>query len=103
MATAPKAITVVVDSELQKLVPGFIEGWKAQIQKIRTALEKSDFESIRTSGHDMKGIGKTCGFDFITQLGQELETAARDMCREKVKESLGQLTTYLQSIEVIYV
>ncbi len=102
-ATDHKAITVVVDSELQTVVPSFIKAWKAQAEKLRRALEVNDYTSIRTGGHDMKGIGKACGFDVITFLGHNLEEAGEAKVREKVRENLDQLSSYLQSIEVIYV
>jgi HPt (histidine-containing phosphotransfer) domain-containing protein len=102
-STDLKPITIFVDSEFRILVPRFIESWKSQVQEIRTALEINDFESIRTSGHNMKGIGEACGFDFISSIGHELEKAAGDMCKDKVMERLCQLTSYLQCIEVVYI
>ena len=56
---------VVVDDDLQDLIPDYLEGRRKDIAAIRSALERDDLESIRSIGHKMKGSGGGYGFDRL--------------------------------------
>jgi len=48
-------ITVVVEEDLRELIPGYLENRRKDITTIREALAGSDYETIRSLGHKMKG------------------------------------------------
>ena len=50
-------ITVEVDSEVQSIVPEFLENRKKDCLLISSLLDMSAFSEIRTLGHRMKGAG----------------------------------------------
>jgi len=95
-------IIVHVDAELEDLIPGFLENRQEDIRSIREALEKDNYETIRTLGHSMKGSGGGYGFDAITDIGRSLENAAKDKNSEEIRRWLGELLRYLERVEVIY-
>ena len=95
-------IIVHVDSEIQGLIPGFLEDWKEEVRSMREALEKNDYETIRKLGHDMKGIGGSCSLDVITDRGRGLEEAAKAMDREMIRKNLDMLSYYLERVEFVY-
>jgi hypothetical protein len=53
-------------------------------------------------GHNMKGTGGSCGFNDITDMGSKLESAAKDMDPDVIRETLGTLSSYLEQVEVVY-
>ena len=95
-------IIVYVDAELEDLIPGFLENRQEDIRSIREALEKDDYETIRTLGHSMKGSGGGYGFDAITDIGRSLEMAAKERNAEEIRKRVGELLHYLEHVEVVY-
>jgi len=93
---------VHVESELKELIPGFLEDWEEEVGFMREALEKNDYETIRKLGHDMKGIGGSCGLDVITDMGRGLDEAAKVMDPEAIRKNLDSLLCYLERVEFVY-
>jgi HPt (histidine-containing phosphotransfer) domain-containing protein len=94
-------IIVSVDPDLIDLAPGFLEKRKGDIQTISVALKEKDFETIRILGHSMKGAGGGYGFQTITDIGNRIEQAAREMRSEEIENCLRELSSYLSRVEVV--
>lgn len=95
-------IIVQVDPELEDIIPVFLENRYKDIKSMLESLKQSDYESIRILGHIMKGAGGGYGFDAITDIGHSLEQAAKDKNSEKIRKLVGELSTYLECVEVVY-
>ncbi len=95
-------IIVYVDSELEDIVPGFLENRKKDITSIIEALTNNNYETIRIIGHSMKGSGGGYGFDPISDIGKFLEMEAKNSNAEKIREQVEALSSYLERIEVVY-
>jgi len=95
-------IIVHVDADFKALLPGFIKDWQEEISAMREALENNDYETIRKIGHDMKGIGGSCGLDDITDLGSSLSESAKSIDLELIRKNLDRLSEYLKRVEFVY-
>ncbi len=95
-------IIVHVDAELEDLIPGFLENRCNDVKSMLEALEKNGYETIRILGHSMKGAGGGYGFDAITDIGAFLEQSAKEKNSDGVRRLIDELSTYLDSVEVIY-
>lgn len=93
---------VVVDDELRDLIPGYFENRRQDIVLILSALEQGDFELIRTIGHKMKGSGGGYGFDRITEIGRNIEAAAKDSKRQEILDQTNDLQDYLDCVKVVF-
>jgi len=93
---------VRVLASLATLVPGFLAGRRRDIVAIADALERSDYESVRILGHNMKGSGAGYGFNRITEIGASLEQAAARGAREEIRARYAQLVRYLDGILGVY-
>lgn len=93
---------VVVDDELRDLIPGYFENRWQDIVLILSALEQGDFELIRTIGHKMKGSGGGYGFDRITEIGRNIEAAAKDSKRQEILDQTNDLQDYLDCVKVVF-
>lgn len=102
MAQNSDNIIVHVDSDLEELIPGYLDNRRRDVQSMLEASERDDYETIRVLGHSMKGSGGGYGFDPITEIGSCLEQAAKVRDREGVQKWVGELLSYLDSIEVVY-
>jgi len=95
-------IIVHVEADFKALLPGFIKDWQQEIGAMLEALEKNDYETIRKIGHDMKGIGGSCGLDDITNLGSSLSESAKAMDADLIRGNLDRLSEYLKRVEFVY-
>ena len=96
-------IVVQVDVDLEDLVPMFLNNRKREIPELQEALNQGDFEAIRVLGHSLKGVGGGYGFDAITDMGAVLETAAKSQDLPEIEQTLSQLATFLDCVEVEYI
>ena len=97
-----KKIIIQVDSDLEDLIPGFLENRQRDITAIFDALGRNDYDSIAKAGHTMKGVGGGYGFDAITDIGGAIEQAAIQRDSVKVKHCLHELSNYLERIEIVF-
>jgi len=95
-------IVVQVDTELEDLIPGFLENRRKDVKTLEQALGKGDYETIRKLGHTLKGAGGGYGFGTITDIGRSLENAAKEKNDEEIRKWVGELFNYLQNVEVVY-
>lgn len=102
MNSADKII-IEVDSDLEDLIPGFLERRQQDLQTLRDALNSADFARIGQLAHTLKGVGGGYGFDAITSISQQLQQAAENRSATEIEANLAELTDYLARIEVVYV
>ena len=95
-------IIIQVDPDLEELIPGFLENRIADIAKLRASLNDKDYANIQSIGHSTKGVGGGYGFDLMSELGAEIESAAKENDADKIGEKINQLDNYLQRIEIEY-
>ena len=95
-------IIVQVDTDLEDLIPGFLENRQRDITAISDALGRNDYDFIARAGHSMKGVGGGYGFDAITDIGGSIEQAAKQKDPVKIKHCLNELSDYLQRIEIVF-
>ncbi len=94
--------TVLIDEDLEAIVPNFLANREKDIQSITQSLEAGDFEAIRIIGHGMRGSGAGYGFDGISRMGEEIEAGAKEKNAEAVRKLVRELSTYLERVEVVY-
>ena len=95
-------IIVHIDIDLEDLIPGFLDNRQKDIQKLEQALENQDFETLRSIGHNLKGVGGGYGFHDMTIFGAAIEESAKENKLDIVNENVKKLSHYLSSIEIIY-
>lgn len=98
----PNGVIAYVDSDLEELIPGYLESRKEDINKILEALETEDYESVMILGHTLKGIGGGYGFDTITDLGERIEIGAKTGDHDGIVKAVNELKTYVDHVKIIY-
>lgn len=99
----PDAITVEVNSEVQSIVPEFLENREKDCLLINSLLEGNFFSEIRSLGHRMKGAGGSFGFDDISEIGEVIEKAAMGGDKKTIGSAVLRLSDYLERVVVVYV
>jgi HPt (histidine-containing phosphotransfer) domain-containing protein len=93
---------VRVARELSELVPKFLAHRRADADRLREALERGDFDTVRGIGHTMKGAGAGYGFDEISAIGAALERFARAGDARSVSNEVIRLREFLDHVRVIF-
>src|SRR5215204_1432283 len=88
-------IVVTVDAELAELIDEYLANRRADVRTISELLAAGDYEAVWGRGHNMKGVGAAYGFEYLTELGAELETAARRQDEGELRRCLASLEDYL--------
>jgi signal transduction histidine kinase/HPt (histidine-containing phosphotransfer) domain-containing protein len=81
-----------------KLFPKFLDHRERDAATIRAALERTDFDTIATLGHNMRGNGVSYGFPEVSAIGERIETAAVARNARRVAEQLARLDECLARI-----
>jgi CheY-like chemotaxis protein len=68
-------IVVRIDAELVDLSHAYLANRAIEVDEIKAALERNDFEKIDRIGHNMRGSGSMFGFEDLTAIGTELQRA----------------------------
>ena len=95
-------IVVHIDRDLEDLIPGFLENRINDIKKLRSAVMANEYDALKSIGHNLKGVGGGYGFARITDLGADIEAAAKVNDIETINELINSLADYLARIEVEY-
>ena len=95
-------IEVIVDKDLEAIIPQFMENREEDIKKINKLLEEDNYTEIERIGHSMKGSGGGYGFDKITEIGKEIEEGAIEKDEEKIVNKINELKKYLEEVEIVY-
>ncbi|HET7206373.1 MAG TPA: ATP-binding protein [Terriglobales bacterium] len=95
-------LDVVGDEQLSAIVPKFISNVRKNPSAIAAALARDDFATIRSLGHNMKGTGSSFGLPQISEIGNELEQAAKQQDADSVRRVTAQLVHFLESGDVRY-
>jgi HPt (histidine-containing phosphotransfer) domain-containing protein len=64
-------------------------------------VDRGDFESVASLGHGMKGAGGTFGFQAISDIGAGLERAAESADNDATRRWVGELSRYLDRVEIV--
>jgi signal transduction histidine kinase/DNA-binding NarL/FixJ family response regulator len=89
---------VEVESWLKPVIPAYLEKRRADVIKLKVALEQGDYDTVRTLGHQMAGSGAGYGFAKITEIGGALEESAMASDATQIRNAIGQLEQFLRGL-----
>ena len=85
------------DEEWAEMQEMYINHTSKEFEKISENLNLESLDSIRTFVHNIKGSGGMYGFDEVTEIGLQIETAAKAEDLDSIKSNLKDLESFLQS------
>jgi signal transduction histidine kinase/CheY-like chemotaxis protein len=93
-------IHVSVESWLKPVVGGYLEKRRGDVTKLRAALDRGDYDTIRLLSHQMSGTGGGYGFEPITEIGSALEESALAGDAARIRTSIEDLDRYLSAVRI---
>jgi PAS domain S-box-containing protein len=95
-------ILVHAEPKLADLIPVFLQNCRKNVIAMLDALDRGDFETVEILGHGMRGAGGSYGFQAITDIGAALEQAAESADTDASRKWVGELSRYLDRVEIIF-
>ena len=90
----------IADPFARRLLTQYLDRRRADLARLRDALDASDFGSIEISGHNLSGSGAAYGLDAISHLGADLEQAAQAGHADRVRDVLNRLERFVAGVTV---
>ena len=66
------------DEDRNKLLKGFVDGLSERIERIESAMESHDIDSLIQTAHALHGAAGLYGYERLAKLALDLEEQARD-------------------------
>lgn len=93
---------LIIDEDLQDLVPGYIESRRSELSNIDDKLKGNDFKYLREMAHDWHGTGASYGIPIISEIGEKLSKAAKAENKAEIQRLGEQLKKYLERVDISY-
>ncbi len=88
------------DPILRDLLPGYLARRREELATLHDALEREDFEKLRTIGHNLHGSGGAYGLMKVSQFGKELEVAATASDSDAIRATIKKMQAFLKEISI---
>ena len=82
-------------------IPAYLRNCKQNVVVMLDALDRVDFETVTSLGHQLMGSGGMFGFQTITDIGRSIEHAAENADSDASRKWVGALSIYLDGVETI--
>jgi signal transduction histidine kinase/DNA-binding response OmpR family regulator len=93
-------IRVTVPDFIRELAPEFLRRQRYGLLTVAVALKNGEFDPIQSFAHNMKGCGRSFGFPLLTDLGREMEHAAKNHDAGALHKHVGELRDYLTAVDI---
>jgi HPt (histidine-containing phosphotransfer) domain-containing protein len=93
---------VTVDSELEEIMPRYIEIRLNELEELEKYLAEKNSEAVRMLGHRLKGTGASYGMQELTDIGAAIEDIAKTGSLAGIAEYTKRLRYILENIEIEY-
>jgi HPt (histidine-containing phosphotransfer) domain-containing protein len=85
---------------IEELIPGYLRNRHADLHALAEALGRGDYDAMRILGHNMKGTGSGYGFAEISDIGKDLEAAAKERSSDGLRAQIANLSEFLNRLQV---
>jgi len=96
-----KSLRVTIDHELIDIVPLFLDHRWQDVASLQDALAHENSSLVRAIAHNLKGAGRSFGFNAVSRIGECLEQAAERNNWHSVERFINRLIAYLERIEPV--
>jgi HPt (histidine-containing phosphotransfer) domain-containing protein len=95
-------IVVRLKSATKELAPRYLERCRADVARMKDDLDRGNFDALRGTGHMLKGTGGSYGFEEMTRIATGIESAAEASDRDRLRQLVAQLESYLERVKPEY-
>lgn len=92
---------VYAEPYLLDLTIKFLNNRRMELPDISVVIKTGNFETLCSFGHGLKGAGASYGFEPITQIGSQIEEAAKNRQVSTIIKLVEELSEYLNKVIVL--
>lgn len=100
--SAPTTWVVRPDPDLADLIPSFMQNRRNELEELKGARSRNDYEFIRRMSHTWKGICRPYGFVHLETLSKSLEEAGEREDAAEVERIMNEMASYLENVRIVY-
>ena len=97
---SPLPVSIDIPEGLEDLVPPYLAKRKEEVHTLTALLAAAEFASIQRISHDLNGTGASYGFDHLSSVGAQMETAAKRADSAELHTCLQSLASYLDAVQL---
>lgn len=90
----------ISDPFARQLMARYLERRGSDVDNLRDALDATNFETIRVTGHNLFGSGSAYGLDEISRLGEKIEKAAEQRDAAGLEALISDLEVFLGALKI---
>jgi CheY-like chemotaxis protein len=94
------AIVLETPEGLEGICLEYLCSRRRDCQTLMKLIAAREFEPIRTLAHNIKGTGRSYGFDRLTELGSAMEASARGRDAAALTAQIAELRQYLRRVRL---
>jgi CheY-like chemotaxis protein/HPt (histidine-containing phosphotransfer) domain-containing protein len=94
-------ILLRVKPKISDRIPAYLQNCRQNVIVMLDALDRVDFETVTTLGHQMQGSGGAYGFQAITDIGAALQQAGESADDDVSRKWVRELSDYLDGVGTV--
>jgi signal transduction histidine kinase/DNA-binding response OmpR family regulator len=87
------------DEEMKKLLDAFLSNLPYLVQSIQQAVIARDWEQLKSLSHQLKGLGGSFGYDYLSEIAKNIYLCARDHREQELDQYADELQHQYQLIQ----
>ncbi len=91
---------ITIPAELFELAPTYLQNRIRDLDTLKDALTRKDLDAIAKLCHKTKGTAGGYGFEELSVLAKNLETAAKSQDLEEIGRALSEMKNHLVDLEI---
>jgi len=95
-------IIVKIDSDLEEIIPMFIDNRHKDLKELDECLSSNDLSSIEVIAHKLAGNAGSYGFMDLSKIGANLEMACKEKNQEKIEKFISEYKNFMAKLEVVF-
>ena len=88
------------DEDFRGIARDFADALSAKLTEFVSTLEDQDFATLARHAHWLKGSGGTAGFEVFTDVGRELEVAAKEQKEDTCRAYVAEIISMLKRVQI---
>ncbi len=101
-ASGDEEIKIHISSDLEPLIPQYLENKREDLKILQAALERKDWKTLEEVAHLIKGSGASYGFQSLSTMAMDMESAARKKEFEVISQLIHNFDHFLSHVAVVY-
>lgn len=91
---------IKIPEELMDIAPGYLKKRIRDLEVLKDALNRKDWETVANLSHKTKGTAAAYGFTRLGELAKSLENAAKSKVFTTTEQVLAEMKSHLESIKI---